>query len=91
VKKLGHDRAWGAGSRGTGERGTMKKWSGSGGDNKLGAYVPWPGAQRPRNIKTHLMFLGFQVWSRNISRYVPRGFNLIEEHKEGSTLCSSAS
>jgi hypothetical protein len=57
---------WGAG--GVGEQGRMKKWIGSGGIDKLGAYVAQP---RPRNIRTHLMFLSFLVWLRNISHYVP--------------------
>jgi hypothetical protein len=43
--------------------------------DKLDAYVPQSGAQRLRNIKTHLI---------NTS-YVPQFFDLAKEHK---SLCS---
>jgi hypothetical protein len=63
----------------------MKKWGGSGGIDKLDAYVPQPSAQSLRNIKTHLMFLSFLIWPRNISHYVPRGFDVAEEHKDSAS------
>jgi hypothetical protein len=66
--------AWGAGSQGAGawgERGRMEKWAGPGRIHKLGAY-----------IRTHLMFLSYLIQLRNISRYVPRGSDLDEEHKD---------
>jgi hypothetical protein len=40
------------------------------------------GGARPRNIMTHLMFLSFLTWPRNISHYVPRRSDVAEEHKD---------
>jgi hypothetical protein len=74
--------AWGARSQGAGawgERGRMEKWAGPGRIHKLGAYIPRP---RPRNIRSHLMFLSYLIQLRNISCYVPRGSDLDEEHKD---------
>jgi hypothetical protein len=33
-------------------------------------------------LDSHLMFLSFLTWPRNINRYVPRGSDVAEKHKD---------